>query len=159
MTAGDNMKRIALDKLVDYIMKDPQGRTDAIMDMLEPLLPTSLFPEQRKAFRSAFEQKNNWYQLIMKVLGMNEEVMPDLVKTFLVEANFLAWPKQEEARNRNECNIPWAILLDPTSACNLHCTGCWAAEYGHKLNLSFDDIDSIIKQGKELGVQDRKSVV
>ena len=56
MTAGDNMKRIALDKLVDYIMKDPQGRTDAIMDMLDPLLPTSLFPEQRKAFRSAFEQ-------------------------------------------------------------------------------------------------------
>ena len=47
---------------------------------------------------------------------------------------------------------PWAILLDPTSACNLHCTGCWAAEYGHNLNLSFDDIDSIICQGKELGV-------
>lgn len=152
MTASDNVKRIALDKLIDYIMKDPQGRTDTIMDMLEPLLPASLFPEQRKAFRSAFEQKNNWYQLIMKALDMNEEVMPDLIKTFLVEANFLAWPKQEEARNKHECNIPWAILLDPTSACNLHCTGCWAAEYGHKLNLSFDDIDSIIEQGKELGV-------
>lgn len=40
---------------------------------------------------------------------------------------------------------------DPTSACNLHCTGCWAAEYGHKLNLSYDDIDSIIEQGKALG--------
>lgn len=49
-------------------------------------------------------------------------------------------------------NIPGAILLDPTSACNLHCTGCWAAEYGNKLNLSFDEIDSIIQQGKELGV-------
>ena len=55
MTASDNVKRIALDKLIDYIMKDPQGRTDTIMDMLEPLLPASLFPEQRKAFRSAFE--------------------------------------------------------------------------------------------------------
>ena len=50
------------------------------------------------------------------------------------------------------CNIPWAILLDPTSACNLHCTGCWAAEYGNRLNLSYEDIDSIIEQGKELGV-------
>lgn len=49
------------------------------------------------------------------------------------------------------CNIPWAILLDPTSACNLHCTGCWAAEYGNKLNLSLETIDSIVKQGKELG--------
>ena len=39
-----------------------------------------------------------------------------------------------------------------TSACNLHCTGCWAAEYGHKLNLSLETIDSIIRQGKDLGV-------
>ena len=50
------------------------------------------------------------------------------------------------------CNIPWAILLDPTSACNMHCTGCWAAEYGNRLNLSLETIDSIIRQGKELGV-------
>lgn len=55
-------------------------------------------------------------------------------------------------RSKYNCNIPWAILLDPTSACNLHCTGCWAAEYGNKLNLSLNEIDSIIQQGKELGV-------
>ena len=42
--------------------------------------------------------------------------------------------------------------MDPTSACNLHCTGCWAAEYGNKLNLSFDDLDRIVEQGKELGI-------
>lgn len=35
---------------------------------------------------------------------------------------------------------------------NLHCTGCWAAEYGHKLNLTYDEIDDIICQGKKLGV-------
>lgn len=58
--------------------------------------------------------------------------------------------KRKLAQKYN-CNIPWAVLLDPTSACNLHCTGCWAAEYGHQLNLSLDDIDSIIRQGKELG--------
>ena len=42
--------------------------------------------------------------------------------------------------------------MDPTSACNLHCTGCWAAEYGNKLNLTYDELDDIIRQGKELGV-------
>ena len=42
--------------------------------------------------------------------------------------------------------------MDPTSACNLHCTGCWAAEYGNKLNLTLDEMDSVITQGKELGV-------
>ena len=33
-----------------------------------------------------------------------------------------------------------------------HCVGCWAGEYGHKNNLSFEDIDKIITQGKALGV-------
>ena len=41
--------------------------------------------------------------------------------------------------------------MDPTSACNMHCTGCWAAEYGNQLNLNLETIDSIICQGKELG--------
>ena len=46
-----------------------------------------------------------------------------------------------ESREKYQCNIPWLILMDPTSACNLKCTGCWAAEYGHLLNLSFEDMD------------------
>ena len=71
----------------------------------------------------------------------------------MTEANLVAWDKQEKSREKYQCNIPWAVLLDPTSACNLHCTGCWAAEYGHKLNLSYDEIDSIIRQGKEQNYQ------
>lgn len=41
----------------------------------------------------------------------------------------------------NSRRTSWAILLDPTSACNLHCTGCWAAEYGNRLNLSLETFD------------------
>ena len=54
--------------------------------------------------------------------------------------------------SKYQCNIPWLILFDPTSACNMHCVGCWAGEYGHKNNLSFDDMDKIVTEGKELGV-------
>ena len=73
-------------------------------------------------------------------------------RTFIVNASLKGSARQEEVAAQNNCNVPWAILLDPTSACNLHCTGCWAAEYGHKLNLDLETIDSIIRQGKELGV-------
>ena len=41
--------------------------------------------------------------------------------------------------------------MDPTSACNLHCTGCWANEYGDKLNLSLSELDNVIRQGKAMG--------
>ena len=63
----------------------------------------------------------------------------------------IGFPKECDNREKYGCNIPWAILMDPTSACNLHCTGCWAAEYGNKMNMDLDTMDSIIRQGTELG--------
>ena len=78
--------------------------------------------------------------------------MKTLLINFFINANLEGWKKLDESREKYGCNIPWAILLDPTSACNLHCTGCWAAEYGNRLNLSYEEIDDIIRQGKELGV-------
>ena len=68
------------------------------------------------------------------------------------QAAFCGKKEINEMRAVHNCNIPWLILLDPTSACNLHCTGCWAAEYGNRLSLSFEDMDRIVTQGKELGV-------
>lgn len=40
--------------------------------------------------------------------------------------------------------------MDPTSACNLHCIGCWSAEYGNRLNMSYEQLDSIINQANKL---------
>ena len=144
-------ERAALYKLIDYVDEDPEARIPKIMDTIDTYTPASVFPTQRAAFRSAIDDRSNWYQLILRAFRLNPEMRRRLLKTLIVDANILAWPVQEKAREKYACNIPWAILLDPTSACNLHCTGCWAAEYGHALNLSYDDICSIIDQGRELG--------
>ena len=151
MKATDHVKRAAYNKAVDYLLEDPVSHVRKIMDLLDKAAPDDLFPSQRKAFRTAIDSQNNWYQLIMKVLDLNPAVRDALLRTFIVDANLMAWPEQEKSRAKHGCNIPWAVLMDPTSACNLHCTGCWAAEYGHNLNLSYDELDAIIRQGKELG--------
>ena len=151
MKATDHVKRAAYNKAVDYLLEDPVSHVRKIMDLLDKAAPDDLFPSQRKAFRTAIDSQNNWYQLIMKVLDLNPAVRDALLRTFIVDANLMAWPEQEKNRAKHGCNIPWAVLMDPTSACNLHCTGCWAAEYGHNLNLSYDELDAIIRQGKELG--------
>lgn len=151
MTVIDGVKRAAYCKMVDYLFEDPENRFPKAMEMVDKAAPHDLFPSQREAFRNAIASKNNWYQLLMRIAHLNPEVRNRLINSFLVDSNLMVWGEQEKNRDKYECNIPWAILLDPTSACNLHCTGCWAAEYGHKLNLSYDDINSIIEQGKALG--------
>ena len=152
MKATDQIKRAAFNKTIDYLLENPERNVAKIMDMIDRVAPDDVFPTQRAAFHQAINDKSNWYQLIMKILtDMNPQVRDRLIKTFVVDANMLAWPKQEAMRDQYHCNIPWAILLDPTSACNLRCTGCWAAEYGHKQNLTYEEIDSIINQGVKLG--------
>lgn len=152
MKPTERAKQALAYKLVDYLCDDPENNMANIMGKIDALAPASLFAEQRAAFSDAIKNKTNMYQLIMRVMDLNPEVRADLLKTFVMDANFLAWGRQEKMRERHQCNIPWAILLDPTSACNLHCTGCWAAEYGNKLNLTYEEIDGIIQQGKELGI-------
>ena len=34
-----------------------------------------------------------------------------------------------ETAETYDINVPWLIRMDPTSACNMRCTGCWAAEH------------------------------
>ena len=96
---------------------------------------------------------HKWMRYVNRLL---DETDPHVAKMTALnlgfQAAFYGTKTIRKMREVHDCNIPWLILMDPTSACNLHCTGCWAAEYGHKLNLTFDEIDDIICQGKELGV-------
>ena len=87
----------------------------------------------------------------MKVWNLDPGVRNAFFKNFIVNASLSGSARQEEVKAQEGCNVPWVILLDPTSACNMHCTGCWAAEYGNRLNLTFEELDSIVTQGKELG--------
>ena len=148
--------KIGLKTAYSYIEKNPERNLPKLMEWVDRLAgdgPDS-FPAQREAFRTVInDPDNNMYQLIMNIFReVDNDVVKAVFENFFLNANIIGWPKQEEMRAKYNCNIPWAILLDPTSACNLHCTGCWAAEYGNKLNLTLGEIDCIIHQGKELGI-------
>jgi len=71
---------------------------------------------------------------------------------FLIKATLFGREKALKTAEKHHCNIPWAILMDPTSLCNLKCIGCWASEYDQHNSLSFAELDDIIKQGKKLGI-------
>ena len=153
MNANVTLKKLGIDQVIKHVYKNPEKNLPKLMDWADRF-SNGEFVEQRIAIRDAFENpKNPYHSYVLKILKeVDPEVTTAMVSNFFINANMIGWPKQEQLRQKYGCNIPWAILLDPTSACNLHCTGCWAAEYGNKLNLSFEEIDDIIRQGKEMGV-------
>ena len=69
------------------------------------------------------------------------------------ESGLTGYKQSKVNKEKYGINMPWLILIDPTTACNMHCTGCWAAEYGNQLSLSYEELDSVVTQGKELGIR------
>lgn len=104
--------------------------------------------------KEAFKNGNNkWVNYVNHVL---EETNPEYLKKFIYDLGYEAFVKGTKqvraSREKYGCNIPWLILFDPTSACNMHCKGCWSGTYGDKHSLTFEDMDSIVSQGKDLGI-------
>ncbi|MCI8415003.1 MAG: radical SAM protein [Ruminiclostridium sp.] len=152
---GNSIKKFALNQAFSYMEKDPIKNLIHVMDMVDKFAgdgPES-FPRQRAAVREAVSNENSTsHKLVVRMMTeMDLGFTKTLLSNFFLNASITGWKKGDEIRQKYDCNVPWAILLDPTSACNLHCKGCWAAEYGNKLNLSYEEIDGIIRQGKEMG--------
>lgn len=144
---------LVLDKTLRYIDKDPAANIIKLVNMAEKL-SGRVFPKRVfDGFRTALNDENNvWFDYAMKFVNdVDRENLKKMFLSFALGAGYHGTKAVRENREKYKCNIPFIMLLDPTSACNLRCKGCWSAEYGHKFNLSYDELDSIVTQGVELG--------
>ena len=155
MAIKENLQVAAIKQAYAYLDKDPDTNLPKLMELADKMDTANAFAAQRDAIRRAISNPgNNWYRLVRSLWDdVDDNVRKKLFENFVINANFLWAPRRRVAMEQHNCNVPWAILMDPTSACNLHCTGCWAAEYGNKLNMDLDTLDSIIVQAKELGIR------
>lgn len=142
----------AIGRILKYIDKAPQKNLLKILNIAEKHF--KMFPpENFTKMKSAVNDGDNCYMKLAQ--NMLRDVDRGLIRSLLVSlgihAGYYGTKAVRANREKYKCNIPWVILFDPTSACNLKCKGCWAAEYGHSLQLSLDEMRSIVSQGKKLG--------
>lgn len=150
--------RAAFGKAIDIALrnadKDWEPEVEKLMDLMQNYMSgEKLDIDYDRAKEMICNKEGTLNRYIHRIL---EEVDPHVLKTTALnlgfEAFFYGTKTIRQKREEYQCNVPWLILMDPTSACNLHCTGCWAAEYGNRLNLTFEEMDHLIVQGKELGI-------
>ena len=144
----------AIDLALKHVNKDREKGLLQIVDLTERYMGDNFSTESYEAARRLIRNpENKWMKYVDRALDeLDSHVIRQTALNLGYEAAFHGTKTIREMRKKYDCNIPWLILMDPTSACNLHCTGCWAAEYGNKLNLTYDELDSVITQGKELGI-------
>ena len=145
---------VMIDTLIKRVGKDSSKNLVQLINMIEKVLGDTLPPVAYDKLRKAFGDENSKWAHYAERLATETDpfVLREAFLTLGYEAAFRGYKTSQEMSKKYDCNIPWVILMDPTSACNMHCIGCWAAEYGNKYNLSYEDLDSIVTQGKELGI-------
>ena len=146
-----SVQNFAINQALNYVEGNPEENLPKLMDLVDKFSPDGWLENHRKVARKAIEEKSNWYDFVLKLYELDPGVRKTFFENFIFNSAMKGAVIKQEALEKYKCNIPWAMLLDPTSACHLKCQGCGAAEYGNQLNLSLETLDSIIKQGKELG--------
>lgn len=161
-TLMDKAQKAAFSKVVDVtydkVKKDPQEGIMEVSNIIEKyIMPAS--SEENSAKNALDRITSEFSNPNSKWISFGEDIVDDIdeniFKRFAMTVGYNAVYKgnhlRGELQREYDCNIPWAILFDPTSACNLKCIGCWASEYGNKNNLTYDEMASIVRQGNQLG--------
>ncbi len=156
---GHTVERKAIETVINGLYNNVSKSDDRtasflkLCDYAEKFLGKGAKADTMAKVRAVLQDPDNrWVRYLNKII---DESNPKFAKKLLLnlgyEAFFRGTKKIRKNRELYDCNIPWLILFDPTSACNMHCVGCWSGTYGHKNNLTYEDMDKIVTEGKELG--------
>ncbi|MGI5902533.1 MAG: radical SAM protein [Desulfitobacteriia bacterium] len=148
------MSSLILKEGLNYLEKNPQENIPKILKWVEKLARKEDHKKAVQFFREiTADRENAGTKLLQRIFTeLDPQVRNKFFFNYIIQGGILGWSYNEALREKHQCSIPWAILMDPTSACNLKCTGCWAQEYDKSDNLDLETLDRIIVEGKELGI-------
>lgn len=138
----------------NYIEKNPLENLNNILNWVRKIDTKDAYKKTYDALEKVLPDKDNNWNIYIRSLfeDIHPQVLKKFLSNFIVNTLIFSPQRAKVYSERYNCNIPNVILMDPTTKCNLKCIGCWAAEYDKSASLSFDDLDRIIVQGKELGI-------
>jgi len=149
----DKAIEVAIKQVLEKIKEDPDKNLPKLIDVIKKFDKDKLWENKYKFLEEIAKDKdNNWNKFIRNILeDVDDDIIEKFLCNFIINSAIKGISKNHEVKEKEGCGAPWAIVMDPTTACNLKCTGCWAADYGKSMNLGYDLMDRIVTEGKEIG--------
>lgn len=142
-----------LDRLIQAIEDGKEKDLAALFRIIAALAPSKY---HRTGFEKLAFMVENDHPFVGVFKRTFRELHPNVRKKFI--ANFLVnfvvlgrGIRDREEKSRG-FHIPNFMVISPTVRCNLHCKGCYASEYRGGEELSFEELDRILTEAKQLGM-------
>jgi len=112
---------------------------------------------QIRQLRGLYEANHPATELTLKLMRRHPNVRRAIIENLIINATWQGRKIREEFASRHGVVPPYLMVISPTMRCNLNCAGCYAGEYrktpgSERDPLSFDDLDRLVSEGKEMGI-------
>lgn len=143
----------AFEKILGYLKRNPEQNLEKALDLVEKIAVVPHHKKYARDIKAHLDENRNTRVYISRLINeLDENVHDHLINNFIVNGSLVGVPKQSRLSEEYGFNIPYTILIDPTSKCNLRCKGCWAGAYEKHHILSFEEVDRIVGEAKDLGM-------
>jgi MoaA/NifB/PqqE/SkfB family radical SAM enzyme len=151
------LKNYSTEKIVSLLLTlatNSSNETLARMTHLMELIPKKDYYKERiRWIRQLIRENHPSIEFPRRILRDTHPNQRSKWITNLAVNHLLSGTNKRKAwADREGFYPPSTVVISPTMKCNLSCYGCYAGDYGKTLELSLDEIDSVLSQMKEMGV-------
>jgi len=138
---------------MSYVNKNPEINLLKLLNYVKRIAPQAKHKDQIDQVKYIYQSNPVIHAYVNNIINnVHPKVKQKLMYNFFFNNVLFGVPKQQENTAKLGVNIPNLIVVSPTSACNLRCTGCWAGKYKASDSLSPERFDRLLTEAKELGI-------
>lgn len=142
-----------LTQTLNYLEGDPEKNIPRLTKIFEKMTPVPLHRQFVGNIRNFYESNPAIRTYLNSLFtDIDSEMRNKFVTNFVVNSLMLSSERRMQVEEEEGIHVPYTILIDPTSACNLKCAGCWAGQYTKHDQLEPELFDRILTEAKELGI-------
>ncbi|SHI56148.1 radical SAM protein [Desulfofundulus thermosubterraneus] len=136
-----------------YVSKKPETNFPRLLNLVKLLAIQERHKRQVETVAAAYRENAAIREYVNRLArNLHPNVRNRLAYNWFMNAMIFGIPRQRSMSAKLGVNVPNFILVDPTTACNLACEGCWAGKYSPKNSLSPERLDRLFSEAKELGI-------
>ncbi|QEM68440.1 radical SAM protein [Geobacter sp. FeAm09] len=151
------LKNYTREKVLSYLLSMATNSSDDTlikMTHLMELIPKKDYYKERiRWIRGLIRDKHPSIEFPRRILrDLHPNQRDKWISNLAINHLLNGTNKRKEWADQNGFYPPSTVVISPTMRCNLSCYGCYAGDYKKSLELSLDELDSVLNQLKEMGI-------
>lgn len=145
-----------LEGIASILASDDADADEKIKKIFQLLSALSLTKFHKESFKEIAKMADTGHPFFLLWKRVFKELSPKarekLIWNLLVNAMTLGRVIRDKKEEELGIHLPFFMVISPTMRCNLRCKGCYAGDYDTSNDLTFEEIDRILTEAKELGM-------